>query len=111
MIRFLKNVKYDSAIENIHLTSFEINAICYGIDPNTYREKNFLELVEVVFSQLTKLATDESYRDNLSSVDGSEKVFAGKNDKLEGLQQLLAEVDSIATDVLKELGTIKLLRA
>lgn len=111
MIRFIKNVKIDSAVEDIPLSSFEINAICYGINPATYLNKNFLELVEVVLSQMTRLSTDEIYRNNLSSVDGSEFVFRNKPEKLKGLQTLLTEVEVIANDVLSQIDTVKLLRA
>lgn len=111
MIRFLKNVKYDSVIEDIPLTSFEINAICYGIEPSKYFDKNFLELVVVIYNQLNKLINDIDYRNSLLSVDGSESIFNGKIDKIEGLRQLLLEVDSIAKDILNEIETVKLLRA
>lgn len=111
MIRFLKNVKVDSAIDNIPLSSFEINAICYGINPSTYSDKNFLELVEIILTQMERLSIDETYRDNLTSVDGSEYIFRDKTEKLEGLKTLLSEVSSIAKDVMSELGTVKLLRA
>lgn len=111
MIRFIKNVKVDSAVENIPLTSFEINAICYGINPATYVDKNFLELVEVILKQMIRISTDESYRNELSSVDGSELIFRNKPDKLNGLRTLLAEVQIIANDVLSQIDTVKLLRA
>lgn len=111
MIRFLKNVKIDSAIDDIPLTSFEINAICYGINPDSYRDLSFLELVETLMTQMSALCSNEDYRNKLMSVDGSENIFIGKDDKLRGLGVLLSEVGEIAKDVLSEVNNVKLLRA
>lgn len=111
MIRFIKNVKIDSAIEEIPLSSFEINAICFGINPVSYVDKNFLELVEVALKQMVRLSNDEVYRNVLKSVDGSEFIFKDQPKKLEGLRTLLMEVQIIANDVLTQLETVKLLRA
>lgn len=111
MIRFIKNVKIDSAIEEIPLSSFEINAICFGINPVSYVNKNFLELVEVILHQMVRLSNDEIYRNDLKSVDGSESIFKDQPKKLEGLRTLLLEVQIIADDVLSQLETVKLLRA
>jgi len=111
MIRFIKNIKVDSAVENIPLTSFEINAICYGINPASYVDKNFLELVEVILKQMTRLSTEDAFRNELTSVDGSEFIFKDKPEKLDGLRTLIAEVQIIANDVLSQIDTVKLLRA
>jgi hypothetical protein len=111
MIRLLKNLKYDSLVENIPLSSFEINAICYGINPKTYEDKNFLELVEVLLSEMSLLSSNEAYRNNLTSVDGSEPIFKGKPEKLKGLNLLLLELQSLGSDVLSEIQTTKFLRA
>lgn len=111
MIRFIKNIKCDSGIEEIPLKSFDINAICYAIPMISYKDKNFLELVEVVLTQLMKISSNVQYRDELKSVDGSEFIFKDNPLKLKGLKMLLAEVQIIANDVLSQIDTVKLLRA
>lgn len=98
MIRFLKNVKADSSLE-IDLSSFDINAICYDIEPWKYREKTFVELVGVVHGQLSSLLSDTSHSDRLTSVDGREFIFRGKPGKLRNMQLLFAEVISIFGDI------------
>lgn len=111
MIRFIKNIKCDSGVEEIPLKSFDINAICYAIPITSYSEKNFLELVEVLLRQMLKISTNEQYRNELKSVDGSEFIFRNKPDKLNGLRTLLAEIQIVANDVLSQIHTVKLLRA
>lgn len=51
MIRFLKNIRTDSD-NNITLTSFEINAICYDIPVNDYCNLHYLELVKILWLKL-----------------------------------------------------------
>lgn len=82
MIRFLKNIKADSK-QKINLSSFDINAICYDIDINKYKELHYLNLVTIVFLQLHKIAYDESYANRLTSVDGKEYIFRGNNKRQE----------------------------
>lgn len=68
MIRFLKNIKADSK-QKIDLSSFDINAICYNIDIDAYKDLHYLYLVTIVFLQLHKIAYDESYANSITSVD------------------------------------------
>lgn len=93
MIRFLKNIKVDSK-QNIDLSSFDINAICYAIDIVEYNNLYYLQLVEVVWRQLYKIATDSVYAYNLTSVDGKEYIFRG-NQKVQEIVKLKNEVFSI----------------
>lgn len=51
MIRFLKNVKEDSG-QDINLTSFEINAICYDIPVSSYKDATYIQLVQIVWEKL-----------------------------------------------------------
>lgn len=101
MIRFLKNVRSDSD-KKITLTSFEINAICYNIDINKYKDKYYLDLVGVLWLELYNLCQDEEKANNLKSVDGTEYVFRGKQQKLEDLRLLNNEVFSIYQDLQKK---------
>ncbi|WP_462251203.1 nucleotidyltransferase domain-containing protein [Ekhidna sp.] len=98
MIRFLKNVKADSEIE-IDLSSFDINAICYNINPNDYRNLSFFELVFVLSRELHKISSDSSYSDEVVSVDGREYIFRYNQPKLNNLRKLLNEVDALNLDL------------
>lgn len=98
MIRFLKNVREDSNYE-IDLNSFEINAICYDIDKSEYLNKSFYELVEVIYVQLKSICTNSFHADRIISVDGTEKIFLAKPEKIEHLKLLLSEVESIYIDL------------
>lgn len=98
MIRFLKNVKADSDYD-IALSSFDINAICYAIDEQTYAEKAFYQLVPLLYQHLVRIAGDRFYADTITSVDGREYIFKGKNEKHRHLQMLMQEVTSIASDL------------
>ncbi len=98
MIRFLKNVKALSNNE-INLSSFDINAICYAIDINQYKNLIFYELVSVVHRQMTKIATDKQYADDIVSVDGREYIFRYDSKKIEGLKLLMGEANLILRDL------------
>lgn len=47
MIRFMKNSKVNS-VQNIDLSSFDINAVCYDIEVSEYQNFSFYELVPVI---------------------------------------------------------------
>lgn len=98
MIRFLKNIKVDSTA-TIKLTSFDINAICYDIEISKYSDKNFYELVPIVYLQLKSLSENETIANTLKSVDGNEFIFRGNSEKLESLRNLMNEIDNILLDL------------
>ena len=98
MIRFLKNNKANSE-QDIDLSSFDINAICYDISVYEYQNLSFYELVPVIYNQMKKIATDENKADNLVSVDGREYIFRGNSTKKNNLKKLLAEVEGIFIDL------------
>ena len=97
MIRFLKNLKVDSGSE-IDLNSFDINAICYNIDTNNYNSKKYFELVVVLVDEFYRLTSNESYRNSLKSVDGSEYFFYGKPNKVKALRELNEELIGVFGD-------------
>lgn len=99
MIRFLKNIKEDSD-NNIKLNSFEINAICYDIEPNTYVNLNFYDLVSIIYKQLKSIVTSELHANRIVSVDGTETIFRGEPEKVNNLRLILAEVESIYFDLI-----------
>lgn len=75
MIRFLKNLKEDSN-SPIKLSSFEINAICYGIDVNSYYKCNYVQLVNVLTCYIwKKFVENGSYPQDIMSVTGVDYPF------------------------------------
>ncbi|EMY3554972.1 hypothetical protein [Flavobacterium psychrophilum] len=98
MIRFMKNSKANSE-QDIDLSSFDINAICYDINIDDYKTLSFYELVPIIYNQMKKIATDETKADNLVSVDGREYIFRNNNSKKENLKKLLAEVEGVFIDL------------
>ena len=98
MIRFLKNGKANSD-QNIDLSSFDINAICYDISTSLYENLSFYELVPVIYNQMKNIASDNSKADNLVSVDGREYIFRNKSTKKENLKLFLSEIEAIFVDL------------
>lgn len=91
MIRFLKNVRFDSDI-SIELSSFEINAICYDIPVSEYKDMSYYEMVGLLWNKMYKLVQDTVLAKKLLSVDGTEYVFIKNPDKLQELKKLKDEV-------------------
>lgn len=98
MIRFLKNIKGYSE-QKIDISSFDINAICFAIDPARYNTLAFYELVQVIYNQLYLICTNHQYANDLTSVDGREYIFRNNQTKLENLRLLMGEVYSILLDL------------
>lgn len=99
MIRFLKNLKEDSN-QDIKLSSFDINAICYDIDVNKYFACSYYELVPVLYNQLFSICTNKQHSDNLVSVDGREPIFRGNSEKLENLKTILEETQGVYNELI-----------
>jgi hypothetical protein len=100
MIRFLKNIKED-ANQNVDLSSFDINAVCYDIDVVKYVNQSYSELVYTVYCQLDSICKNKNHSDNVVSVDGKESIFRNDPTKLENLKRLLSDVATIFVDVYK----------
>jgi len=98
MIRFLKNSKANSD-QNIDLSSFDINAICYDIKVSEYQDLSFYELVPVMYNQMKSICNDQSKANSIVSVDGRERIFKYKSEKLQNLKKLLAEIEGIFIDL------------
>ena len=99
MIRFLKNVRTDSN-QNIPLTSFDINAICYSIPIEDYANCDYKQLVHILWYTMYHL-WQEKKENQLKSVIGDEYIFRGKPEKVEALKKLEDEVYKIKTDLEK----------
>lgn len=97
MIRFLKNVRSDSN-KVINLTSYEINAICYDIPIEEYQDKEYKDLISLLWSKMYHLWKDGT-AEQLTSIAGNEFVFKGKDDKVEALKLLEDEVYHISCDL------------
>jgi hypothetical protein len=100
MIRFLKNLKADSN-QNIDLSSFDINAICYDIDTTKYIDKSYHELVYIIYMQLDSICKNKNHSDNIVSVDGKEYIFRYNESKLTNLKKLMTELTSVFVDLYK----------
>lgn len=98
MIRFIKNIKALSNNE-IKLSSFDINAICYDIEVSKYQNLSFYELVPILYLQIKSICENKSHSDNIISVDGREYIFRYNSDKLENLKLILNEIQSIFVDL------------
>lgn len=99
MIRFLKNVRTDSN-QNMPLTSFDINAICYSIPIEDYANCDYKQLVHILWYTMYHL-WQEKKENQLKSVIGDEYIFRGKPEKVEALKKLEDEVYKIKTDLEK----------
>lgn len=97
MIRFLKNVRKDSD-QDISLSSFEINAICYSIPIESYKYKNDKEIVYLLWNTMYNLWY-ENKQDSLLSVVGDEYVFKDKPEKVKALKLLEDEIYKISNDL------------
>lgn len=108
MIRFMKNMKFDSEnSEQIKLSSFDINAICFDINLSQYIDKNYIDLVVVLFNQLSLLYLNKEYRNRLKSVDGSEFIFIDENgiekeDKVQSLRYIYYELHDLIEELRKQ---------
>ena len=91
-------MKADASV-NIDLTSFDINAICYDINIEEYRNSYYLDLVRILWLKLYHLCQNESEVNNLKSVDGTEYIFRYNPSKLENLKRLENEVWKIYNDI------------
>lgn len=98
MIRFLKNIKADSN-QNIDLSSFDINAICYDIDTSKYISKSYYELVYTIYLQLDSICKNKTHSDRIVSVDGKEYIFRNNENKLSNLKKLMAEITTVFVDL------------
>lgn len=98
MIRFLKNIKADSAFD-ITLSSFQFNAICYAIPMDQYQDKSFYQLVPILYIQLDDLYQNRSQANNLMSVDGNEYIFRNNPNQINELKYLMVEIKPILEDL------------
>lgn len=108
MIRLLKTVKAHSGID-LKLSSFLINAVCFAIPITDYKEKDYTELLIVIYNQIKKIIDNSVYRLALKSVDDREFVFRKADqttedtDKLDEIKIIQNELLLIIKDIGEEL--------
>lgn len=100
MIRFLKTLKADSDYDLKGISSFDLSSICYNINTSLYKDKIYYELVTVLFLEFKKIIEDDNYRNSIMSIDRTEFIFAGKDEKVRLLKLIFSELSSIYSDVL-----------
>ena len=88
MIRFLKNLKED-ADAPIKLSSFEINAICYDVDPGLYHACSYIQLVDVITRQIwNKFIANGASPQTIKSVTGEDYPFSDKPSSIVEVKKL-----------------------
>jgi len=109
MIRFLKTLKGDSEYELRGFSSFDICSVCYNIPLERYDTLSYYMLVNVLYEEFKKIAENETYRNSIKSIDGTEHIFYNKQEKLRLLKLLQQELSTIYFDLLPQLSSIKFL--
>jgi len=100
--RLMKSLKYDS--ENIDLSSYDIVSIAFNI-PNeklNLPRGSELLLLASCLDYCHTLQSNLILRESLTVPDDHRKVFTEGHATLTGLNQLTAELDRLANDVLRE---------
>lgn len=103
MIRFLKNLRSFSD-QNIDLSSFVINSLCYNIAVNKYEMSTETELVAVLYKELGLISNSRDYANTIVSVDGREWIYKYNTKNWIETQKLYKEIAQIATDLFKTIA-------
>lgn len=104
MIRLLRTLQRD-ANETIDLSNYEISGALYGIPEKQlkYNPEYSLSLLGVASAQLNRIIADKGYRESLISPSEKELVFGKKENKVNEVQKLKNELDSLIEDLQEEL--------
>ena len=97
MIRFLKNIKADADNE-INLSSFDINALCYYIPAEEYSSLDSISLVHLLWNKMYNFLQNKTYND-IKAVNNTEYIFRFNPEKVEALKTLKNEVWQVYTDL------------
>lgn len=109
MIRFLKTLKADSEQDLKKFSSFDICSVCYNIPTYNYSSSAYYELVFVLYQEFKKILENESYRNSIVSIDGTEYIFKNKPEKVKLLALLFAELESVYKDLLPKTSVLRFL--
>lgn len=106
VIRLLKNLKRDSS-KDIKLSSYDIAALVWHFSDQALNKPYYLELSLVAETQscLQFMLNNPGYARTLDVPDMSRKILDADG-KMLALQQLKAEVDELAMDLVLELKSI-----
>lgn len=102
--RLLRSLQVD-AKDPIALNNYEICSMLYAIPDEglLYDPQKGLNLLPAISSQLKKIATNKSYREQLVSPSEKELVFGQSSMKLQGVQKLHKELEDLISDIKAEL--------
>lgn len=104
MIRFLKNLRTESDL-GITVSSFELNAICYAIDPSIYVRADYIGLVDVLTRYIYHhVIITGAHPEKIPSVTGLEYPFRKNPAALMELQRLYTNELFPIWDVLHKHG-------
>lgn len=100
--RLMKSLKYDT--DNIDLSSYDIVSIAFNMPNQSLSIQRGSELVLLAscLDYCRSLHSDPTLRDSINVPDGHRKVFASGYATEEGLRQLVAELEALSNDVLRE---------
>lgn len=100
--RLMKSLKYDT--DNIDLSSYDIVSIAFNM-PNEWlnvQRGSELALLSSCLDYCRSLHDDIALRESINVPDGHRKVFAPDHATESGLRQLVTELETLSTDVLRE---------
>jgi hypothetical protein len=105
LVRLLKTLKVD-AENTINLSSFEITSVVFNMTIESLNKPKGHELLLLSEGsiQLFKLINDKTYRENILSPNGIERVFGVNDTKIIELKKLKVELDELIEDISEELG-------
>lgn len=100
-IRLIKTLNADN--DQIDLNSFHLTTIVHSIENNElhYIRGNEIKIAKAVSVQLDKIISNPEYRKSVESPNGTEKPL--KDDTVDGMKKLKADLDELIADVHKEL--------
>lgn len=104
MIRFVKTLKADSEYNLKGFSSFDISSVCYNINTTEYYQKSYYELVLVLYVEFKKIIEDENYRNSIMSIDNTEPIFKGKEEKVRLLKMVFNEITAVFNDLMSNSG-------
>ncbi|MDO9041122.1 MAG: hypothetical protein Q7U64_02110 [Desulfocapsaceae bacterium] len=100
--RLLKSLKYDS--ESIDLSSYDLVSLAFNIPDNELNVPHGMELtiLNSCHNFCSELQQNRLKRESLEVPDKHRKIFTEGHATLNGLNQLVAELESLVKDVLTE---------
>jgi hypothetical protein len=100
--RLMKSLKYDS--ENIDLSSYDIVSIAFNMPDASLTQPKGAELLllDSCLDYCKQLSQNDALRDSIKVPDQHRLIFCDGHATLAGLNQLVAELEKLTSDVLLE---------